>query len=320
MMPAASFMIPCLRTLALAGAALLMPACSSFEGTPRSVADLTEARELHAQGQDDAAWDVLNEFEAEEFDLAAQREFNVLAGDVCDARADWNRTVRFYEAAMMQPGPASEALRVEQRLLELGIELLEGKHKVLIFFTDRGRGIVTLENLAFGGQFRATRAEALARLAEHRYAAGEYIDAAQFYSGLLDPDLRGLGFEDQAAYRLGMCSLQRVEPDKLNGTVIQQGLDQFRAYLVDFPQGLHRTEAEAARAELAEYLGGYHLMLADYYRRIDNPPGERFHLELAAGRAPLGHRELAGELRGTGAAAEAESRLKALDAAAPAAP
>lgn len=313
-------MIPLHRNLALALAAMFAPACSSFEGTPRSIADLTEARALHVAGQDEDAWEILDEFEAEEFDLAAQRDFNLLAGDVCDARHDWNRTVRFYEYAMMQPGPASEALRVEQRLLELGIELLEGKHKVLFFFTDRGRGIVTLENLAYGGQFRATRAEALGRLAEYRYADGDYLDAAQFYAGLLDPDLAGLGYEDQAAFRLGMCSLQRVEEGKLNGTIILQGLDQFRAYLAEFPQGLYRVEAEAARAELAEDLGLYHVMIADFYQRIDNPQGEQFHLELAAGRAPLGHRELAGDLRGTAVAAEAERRLQDLAAAAAAAP
>jgi len=313
-------MTPLLRTLALASVALLAPACSSFEGTPRSVTDLSEARALHEQGKNDDAWDILDEFEAEEFDLAAQREFNMLSGDVCDAREDWNRTVRFYEAAMVQPGPASDALRIEQRLLALGIELLEGKHKVLIFFTDRGRGVVTLENLAFGGQFRATRAEALARLAEFEYDGGSYVDAAQYYAALLNPDLAGLGYEDQAAYRLGMCSFQRVEPNKLNGTILQQGLDQFRAYLSDFPQGLHRAEAEDARQQLAEHMGEYHLMLANYYRRIDNAPGEEFHLELAAGHAPLGHRDLAGDLGNTHAAVEAERRLQELAASAPAAP
>lgn len=309
-------MTPLHRTLALALAAILTPACSSFEGTPRSVADLVEPRALHDAGDHDAAWELLDEYEAEEFDLGAQREYNLLTGDVCDARADWNRTIRFYEAAMMQPGPASEALRLEQRLLELGIELLEGKHKVMIFFSDRGRGIVTLENIAFGGQFRSTRAEALARLAEYRYSNGEYMDAAQFYAGLLDPDLKGLGYDDQAAFRLGMCSYNRIEEGKLNGTVIVQGLDQFRAYLADYPEGLHRQEAEDARAQLAEYLGAYHIMLADYYRRIDNEPGELFHLQLAAGRAALGHRELAVDLGSTQAAVEAQSRLEILEAAA----
>jgi hypothetical protein len=308
------------RTFALACAAILTPACSSFEGTPRSVADLTEPRALHEQGQNEEAWEILDEFEAEEFDLGAQRTFNVLAGDVNDAMGEWNRTLRFYEAAMMQPGPASEALRVEQRLLELGIELLEGKYKVLYFFTDRGRGIVTLENLAFGGQFRATRSEALARLAEYRYAEEDFIDAAQFYSGLLDPDLTGMGYEDLAAFRLGMCSYRRVQEGRLNGTVIMQGLDQFRAYLTDFPSGLHREEAEKARAELAEYLSQYHLMLANYYRRIDNAPGERFHLQLAAGHAPLGHRELAADLRTTATAAVAAERLQKLDEGASATP
>jgi hypothetical protein len=300
-----------IRLLTPIAAILLIPACSSLEAPPRSVAELDTARTLHAEGQNQEAWDILSDFEAEEFDLGANREFNVLAGDVADALEDWNRAVRFYEAAMMQPGPAIQALRVEQRLLELGVELLEGKRRVLLLFTDRGRGLVTLENLAFAGQFRSTRSEALARIAEYRFAEGAYVDAAQFYAGLLDPTLAGLGYEDHAAFRLGMCSYLRIDPDKPKGSVIQQGLDQFRAYLRDFPQGLSRAEAEAARADLAERLGEYHLMLADYYRRIDNPQGERFHLEIASGKAAPGHLEEAAELRGTRAAAEADRRLAA---------
>ncbi len=300
------------RLLAAACALACAPACSNLEAPPRASSELDEARSLHAAGRDEEAWDILEEFDAEEFDIAAQREFNVLCGDVQNALDDWDAAIRFYEAAMVQAGPAEEAQRIERRLLELGIELLEGKRKVLWIFNDRSRGVVTLENLAAAGQFRATRVEALARLAEYKYAEGEYLDAAEFYAGLLDPELAGLGYEDQAAYRLGMCSYNRLEPGKLNGTIIQQGLDQFRAYLREFPNGLYRTEAEAARQALTEQYGAYHVMLANYYRRIDNLPGERFHLEVAAGRAPLGYLDLAADLRATPTAAEAEERLSRL--------
>lgn len=298
------------RALLLALAAA--PACAGVQGPPLAGSEMDAARALHADGRHEEAWDLLEEWEADEFDLGAQRDFQILAGDVCDARGDWNRTIRFYEGAMVRPGPADEALRIERRLLELGIELLEGKRRILIVFKDRSRGVVTLENLAAAAQFRATRAEALALLAEYRFARGEYADAAPFYAGLLDPELAGLGYEDLAAYRLGACSYLRIESGKLNGTLIQQALDQFRAYLAGFPQGLHRAEAETARADLIEQYGAYHVMLADYYARIDNLPGERFHLEIAAGRGPLGHVDLALDVRATEAAATAERRLAEL--------
>lgn len=304
--------LPALRfpTLALAAAALA--ACQSNDGPALGPEQIEPARVLHEEGRSEDAWDILSDFDADEFDLATQREFNQLAGEVCDARGEWDRAVRYYEAAMAQPGPASEALRVEQRLLELGIELLEGKRRVLFFFTDRGRGVVTLENLAFAGQFRATRAEALARLAEHHYQRGAYADAALFYAGLLDPTLAGLGYEDQASFRLGMCSVMRVDPERLNGTLLLHGLDQFRAYLRDFPAGLHVAEAEAESARLRELYGEYQLMLADYYRRIDNALGERHHLRIASGEEVAGARELAPYLQGTAAAAIAAERLAAL--------
>lgn len=297
-------------------AALLLPAaCQSADRPPLGADALVQPRELHELGRDDEAWELLNDYEAEEFDLGAQREFNTLAGQVSDALGDWSRAVRFYEAAMTQPGPASEALAVEQRLLELGLELMEGRRRVLWIFTDRGRGIVTLENLAFAGQFRSTRAEAMARLAEHYYASGEFSDAALFYAGLLDPALAGLGYEDTAAFRLGMCAAQRVDETRLNGSLLLQGLDQFRAYLRDFPDGLHRAEAEQVAARMREQFGAFHLSLADYYRRIGNAEGERHHLLIATGEPVAGEREASEYLQGTAVAAAAAERLAALDAA-----
>lgn len=301
---------------AVAATLLGLAACQSQDGPPLGSEILEPARALHAEGRDDAAWSLLKKHDAEDFDLATQREFNVLAGEVNDALGDWNRAVRFYEAAMTQPGPASEAQHVEQRLLEIGVELLEGRTRVLLIFTDRGRGEVTLENLAFTGQFRATRAEALARLAEYRYEKAEFAEAAIFYAGLLDPTLAGLGYEDQAAFRLGMCAAARVEDGKLNGTLILQGLDQFAAYLRDFPSGLHRAEAEAESTRLRDLYGRYHLMLADYYRRIGNTAGERHHLRIASGEELAGQRDAADYLRDTKAAAEAAARLAALPPAA----
>lgn len=301
-----------LRLLTLGACAAALTACQSAEGPPLARDLLEPARALHAEGRHQEAWDLLRDYDAEDFDLAAQREFNLLAGEVCDANGEWDRAIRYFEAAMAQPGPASEALQVEQRLLELGIELMEGKRKVLLVFTDRGRGLVTLENLAFTGQYRATRAEALARLAEHYYQDRSFVDAAMFYAGLLDPALAGLGYEDQASFRLGMCAAERIDEDRLNGTLLLQGLDQFRAYQRDFPNGLHLEEAVAESARLRELYGDYQLMLADYYRRIGNLPGERHHLLIATGQEVAGERDLAQFLQGTAASAVAAERLAAL--------
>lgn len=292
-----------------------LAACQSADGPPLGREALEPAAALHAEGRDDEAWDLLDEFEAAEFDLATQREFNLLAAQVSDALDRWDRAVRFYEAAMLQPGPASEAQAVEQRLLEIGVELLEGKRRVFWFFTDRGRGVVTLENLAFTGQFRSTRAEALARLAEYSFDRREYADATLFYAGLLDPTLAGLGYEDHASFRLGMCAAARVDSDRLSASLLLQGLDQFRAYLRDYPDGLNRAEAEAEFARLSELYGEYVIGLADYYRRIGNPEGERLHLRIAAGEAVPGTKENPEYLRGTTAAAAATERLAALDGA-----
>lgn len=286
----------------------------SCSGPPQqlSIHDLAEAHRLADLGDFDAAEDVLDGFDAIDFDLPTQRDFNLLYGQVADALQDWNTAIRYYEAYMAQTGPAQRAREAEQRLLHYGTGLLAGEYKVFWLFADRGRGVITLENLALLGNDPQMRAEAMARVAEYHYNGKDYDDALIFYAGLLQPDFQGLGWEDSASFQLAMCHYGLIKLKSLNGPSVRFALEQFRAYLEFFPGGLHRVEAQRKYEICSDLLSQYHTMVGDYYVRIGNDIGAMHHFALAAGEVSQGDASIADLVGGTNAAKEAKVRLEAL--------
>lgn len=293
---------------------VLVALACSCAGPPQqlSIHDLAEAQTLANQGEYDAASDLLDDFHVEDFDLATQLDFNLLKAEIADADGDWSTAIRFYESYMTQVGPADSARAAEQRLLDYGTQLLDGELRFFWLFTDRSRGVLTLENLALLGRTRSLRAEAMARVAEHHYAEQDFSEAKIFYAGLMQPQFAGLGWEDSAAFRLAMCHFRVVEPGKLNGSGVLFAIDQLNAYLDSFPGGLHRLEAEQHLESSRDFLAQYHLTVGDYYRRIGNLDGAHHHYSLGAGRVSLNDASLVDLVSGTPTAAVNAARLELL--------
>ncbi len=299
-----------LRLSAFLLLAVLAPAWACSSTTKQlSVAELAEAQRLIDLGEDDEAFDYLDDYQVEDFDLPTQRDFNLMRGRLAYRLDEWSKAINYYEAFMLQAGPADDALEAEQRLLELGTELLDGKRKVFYFFTDRSRGLVTLESLSAAASYPRIRAEAMSRVAEYYYNQGRYRLAVPFYSGLLSPYFQGLGWEDGASFRLAMCFVRMIDPETLSGTTIRYAQDQLAAYLRDFPGGLHRVEAEKWLLLCRYWMSDYHLMIGDYYRRIDNWQGAHHHYRLAAGQESMGDASMIGQVVHRGQIEQAEQRL-----------
>ena len=193
-----------------------------------------------------------------------------------------------------------------------GVKLIAGELRVFWFFTDKSRGVTTLENLALLGNDPHMRAEAMARVAAYHYEEQDFDDAMIFYAGLLQPDFQGLGWEDSAAFQLAMCHFRQIKLRALNGPQIQFALEQFRAYLDRFPAGLHRDDAEAKYDICRDLLAQYHVMVGDYYKDIDNEVGARHHYTLAAGEVSQGDDSMILLLQDTPTVAKARARLAEL--------
>jgi hypothetical protein len=291
----------------------LLPACSSPQ-KQLSVEELATAIALIEAGEDERAYKMLDDYQVEDFDLPTQRDYNLMVARLADRIGKWSAAMKYYEAFTLQAGPADDAREAEMRLLDLGTELLDGERKVFFFFTDRSRGVTTLENLSATASFPRIRAEATARVAEHYFAKGRYRMAAPFYASLLSPDYAGLGWEDGASFRLAMCYVRLVDPDKLSGSTIRFAADQLAAYLRDFPGGLHRVEAEEWLLLCRSWMADYQLLVGDYYRRIGNLQGARHHYRLAAGMPSMGDESMVGEVPDARQVATARERLAGLPA------
>ena len=278
--------------------AVFLGACASTEHQ-YSIHEIAEAQELVEQGRYGDADDILVEYKVEDFDLATQRDFNLLKAQVADGEGDWSAAIRYYEAYMRQVGPADNARQAEQRLLDLGTELLDGEHRFLWIFTDRSRGVMTLENLALLGTTPTLRAEAMARAAEYYYGEQDYSAAMNYYAGLLQPSFSGLGWEDSATFRLAMCHYRLIKPDKLNGATVLFAIDQLKAYLDQFPGGLHRAEAESNLDSSCDLLSLFHLGVGNYYLQIGDLDGASYHYALGGGQTPQGNASIADLVRGT---------------------
>jgi hypothetical protein len=288
-------------------------ACSCASGPKQlSIHDIAAAQELADQGDFDGADDLLSDFKVEDFDLPTQRDFNLLRARIADAEGDWSSAIRYYEAYMTQIGPADNARAAEQSLLDYGSQLLDGDLRFMWIFTDRSRGILTLENLALLGTTTSLRAEAMARVAEYHYADQDYLEAEVFYAGLLRPQFAGLGWEDSASFRLAMCHFLLVDEDKLNGSAVVFTIDQLNAYINNYPDGLYREEAEQHLLTSRDLLSKFHLQVGDYYQQIGDLDGAHHHYSLGSGQTSWGDTSIADLVTGTPTAAVNAARLAEL--------
>lgn len=259
---------------------LLAAACSSAPAEPYSSADLEEARTLAAQGDYGAAYSALDDLERKYFDRASQGEYSLLAGDIAYQREDWDRSIHHYEEYLLFAGVARESERVEARLYEMGLELLEGKRKAFGIFTDRSRGIVTLHNLAAWAPRGPYAAKALVTTANYSFDEKEYGEAALDYRLLLEGQ-PGSIYTDLANFRLGICGYLQIDGPWVDERLIKHSAAQLRYYLENHPSGLYRPEAQAALSHLDHLKDERELNLGDYYETIGNVRGARYHYRKA---------------------------------------
>jgi len=290
-----------LRTLPSALLLALGAACASPPEEPYGLADLEPVRSLVAEGRYDEAWDILESQEREYYDRDAQAEFSRLAGEVAWQLGDKDRAIRHYEEYIFYEAPDAEAARLaEERLFELGLELLEGRRKAFGIFPDRTRGATTLLHLASWAPLSDLADDALARVGEWHFQDRQFRDAIEDYRLLLrfHPDSE---WADLAEFRIGHCQFLMIDGPWVDGRLIDGSLRQIQEYLRKYPSGLYRDQAEELVQTLEELSAGHHLVVGEYYEDIGNLRGARYR-----------YRKASEEHAETEAAAEARRRLAAL--------
>ncbi|KAA3604986.1 MAG: outer membrane protein assembly factor BamD [Planctomycetota bacterium] len=269
----------CFPVLAL----ILATACSSPPPEPYSSADLAPVRAARDAGDWEEAWDLIEDLEREYFDRMSQGEFSRLAGDIAYEIENWDRSIRHYGEFLLFQGPTEDSRLVEQRLLEMGLDLLEGRRRAFGIFPDRGRGATILLNMAAWAPASPYASEALASVGEYHYSQEYFDEALEDYQLILrfHPNSE---WADLATFRIGMCGFQQLDGPEVDGRLIDGSRSQLKQYLRTFPSGLYRQEAEEVVAELDEMSASHHLLIGEYYLEIGNLRGARQSFEEAAGR------------------------------------
>lgn len=260
-----------------------LSACSSPPPEPYSSDDLEPVRQAVAVQDWELADDLLDDLERDYFDRLSQGEFSLMAGNVAWELEDWDPAIEHYSEYLLFVGPTTDSRVVEERMFEMGMELLEGRRKAFGIFPDRSRGATLLLNLAAYARNSPISGEALAQVGDYHYKNDYYSDAKEDYQLLvrLHGDSEWI---DLATFRIGMCDYLLLDGPHVDGRLIDQSRVQLKNYLQLFPSGLYRDEAETALADLEEMSAEHELLIGEYYATIDNIRGARSHFQEASTR------------------------------------
>lgn len=255
--------------------------------------------------------------QARDFDPALER-LDLLADEACPARLLDRRDVARARArlGLEQPWEAYEALQtfaddhphsdlrgaVAEILWQAGYGLATSGRSFWIFWSDRRAGRTVLEHLITRHPDTPRLADALRLLGDIAYEDGDYPLAQERFRDLMRrrPESEWV---DYACFRFAMSIVDSLQGpdydlDKMNHAVRE--LNDFLASPPENPELV--ATARAALEQLREWRAARHLSIADFYRRVDNAPGERYHLGIAS-RV---------EFEGTPAHGEAVERLAEL--------
>ncbi|HJM40192.1 MAG TPA: outer membrane protein assembly factor BamD [Planctomycetota bacterium] len=225
-------------------------------------------------------WSSVYRLEDTDFDRSSQIAFNLLVGDIAYFKEDWDQAILRYEAYLLYGGAAGTSEVVEERLYYMALALLEGKRKALGIFSDRYRGVVTLQNLAAWAPNSPFAPRARVAAANYLFDSRDFDEAKLEYLGLLryHPTSE---YSDLATFRIGLCGYEVIHGPECDGELIELTINQFQQYLRGWPNGIHKDSATNAIYVLRATLAKREILIGDFYKTIDNTRGARLHYKAA---------------------------------------
>lgn len=221
-----------------------------------------------------------------------------LAGDLCQKRlrdrrdvalaSAWQGQGELWEAFLvLEPFPdlyPHSELRptVVDKVWQIGEALVRSGRGFLFFWSDARAGRTVLEHLITRHPDTQRLADALKILGDLAFEDENYELAQQRFRDLMlnRPDSEWYVY---AQYRFAMSIVASLEGPEYDLDRMQHAVRELRDFLATGPENpTIVAEAQATIARLLEWQIDRHLFIASFYRRIDNLPGERHHLEIAA--------------------------------------
>lgn len=284
--------------------ALLFAACASAPPLEPTAAErvLAEAAERFEADDPQAAAETLFEHEETEFQPSQQPRYAVLRAKIhlqIDEPFEAFEALREFADRHPHSELRSEAIALE---FEAGKRLSKSDRGFWFFWSDKRGAKACLEHLTTRYPNCPQFAESMHLLGTLALEKKDYFLAEERYRELLRrfPDSE---WAPVARYQFAMSiylSLRGPDYDLDRMETAARELDVYVASNPENPQ--FRAEAEAAVATLRDWRSTRHLTIADFYKTVENAPGEIEHLHLAADP----------QFAGTEANAEAQQRLAQL--------
>lgn len=291
-------------------AACIVPCCSTAPPNANAGTILIEAEQLMAAGDSLACLNLLQSHDKDQFPATLQPQYELLL-----ARSEFD-TGNVWQAHMVLRNFADDHPHSELRdevidlQYQIGKTLCASNQSFLFFYSDRHRGRVTLEHLVTRYPDCIYLDDALRLLGDMAFEDRDYERAEQRYQELMRrrPESEWVGL---ARFRFAMSITRSLRGPEYDFDKMQQATKELQAFLENPPENpKFIDEAHTALRRLLDWQAQRHVIVADFYARVDNPFGEIRGLELAT--SP--------EFDGCPASEEARRRLEAMGEVATAKP
>ena len=175
-----------------------------------------------------------------------------------------------------------DRLEVEQLVFDIGEELSRSDKKFFIFSSDRADSQVILTHLIQRYPRTTHLADALQILGEMAFEDEDYLRAHARFKDLLQqqPDSE---WAPLARFRIAMSEFRVLEGPEYDMEQMLLARNELESFLANPPESpSFVSEARAALQVVVSWMAERHLMIADFYKTIGNPVGERHHLQMAS--------------------------------------
>jgi len=282
--------------------ACMLPGCSSAPPNANAGTILIEAEQLMAAGDIVGCRTLLESYDRQSFPSTLQPQYEVLlARSLVDSGEPWQAHMVLRSFA--DDHPHSE-LRDEviDLQFQIGKTLCASNKSFLFFYSDRHRGRVTLEHLVTRYPDCIYLDDSLRLLGDMAFEDGDYERAEQRYQELMRrrPESEWVGL---ARFRFAMSITRSLRGPEYDLDKMQQATKELQAFLENPPENpKFIDEAHTALRRLLDWQAQRHVIVADFYARVDNPFGEIRGLQQA----------ISPEFAGSPASEEARRRLEAM--------
>lgn len=307
-MPECHYRAPMRSVLVL----LALCACKSTAPLRAEDAEVTlaESRRLVAAGDLPAARLRLQAYGRQQFPAALQPQFELLLGRLqMDLGEPWEAYLAIRDFADDHPHSDLREQVIDLEF-EAGSTLAASDRGFLFFWSDQRGGRTCLEHLITRYPNSRHVPDALRILGEMAMASGHYGEAEERFRELLrrHPESE---WAPLARFRFAMSIFASLRGPEYDLDKLESATRELQVFLQNPPENpTFVREATAALAQVLAWRAERHLIVASFYRTVDNEAGELLHLRAV----------VSPEFAHTEAAKEARRRLGSRGEALPVAP